>query len=70
MDDENANLIAAELVYQGVNLADLAAAPIIDTTTTCPRCGHGEAVFVCPAAPTGHVETCCRCEYTFVDPTP
>jgi hypothetical protein len=69
MDEPDDHLFAAELVFQGVNLESVASAPIIDTTTTCPMCGHVEAVFVCPAEPTGFVETCCRCDHTFVDPT-
>lgn len=70
MTTEPTPAVAAELVYQGINLAELADAPVIDSTTTCPRCGHDEATVLCPAESTGFVETCCKCGFTFVDPTP
>jgi hypothetical protein len=62
--------VAAEAVFHGVNLAELGSAPLVDTTTTCPNCGHHEATFDFPAEPTGFVETRLRCDHTFVDPTP
>lgn len=62
--------MAADLVYQGFNLDELAKAPIIDTTVTCPACGHGEAVIGDPAPEGGFFECCCRCGIDFVDSTP
>lgn len=61
---------AAELVFNGFDLAELAAAPIIDTTVTCPACGHGEAVIGDAAPEGGFFETCCQCDTDFVDSTP
>ena len=46
-----------------------AIAPPEPNQTTCPECGHGEATIVGPAEPTGFIETCLKCDHTFVDPT-
>jgi hypothetical protein len=62
--------LAAELVYQGFDLRDVGEAKIVDFTTTCPVCGHGEATIDGPAEPCGFIETCCNCDHTFVDLTP
>lgn len=60
----------AEAVFNGVNLRDLADAPIIDATVTCPACGHGEAVMGQELPEGGFMETCCQCGHDFVDTNP
>ncbi len=60
----------AEAVYHGIDLRELADAPIIDCVTSCPACGHGEAEIIADADTTGFVERCCRCGHQYVDPTP
>lgn len=70
MSDSDDLLFAAELVGLGVNLQNLTQTPIVDCTTVCPECGHGEALLGEPAEPSGFFETCLGCGHAYIDSTP